>query len=763
MARTPSAQSVRRAVVPRPVLFRALRAAIVIPGVFAIGTQLLGSATIGLFASIGSVSMLLFVDFGGSIRQRAQSQAGLVIAGLFFVALGTLCSRNIWLATSVTLIVAFAVLFSGVVSSVLAGAQPAVLISFLLPVTFPAPVDLIPDRMLGWLLAGIVSGVAILLIPPHRKPEPLRSLAAEACARLGEELSARGTGSATGAAEARDDQAASDAAVAALRNTFFAAPYRPSGLSRSARAVVQIAEQVIALHAGLDRRSEHDREGERATFEAIGVALQRSGGVLASDRSDLEALRPCRTELRRARENAERAVVDAIPDALAGASGQPRSAAMIAMLDELEPAFATQDAAQIADAIVEQVQSCAEARQRSWWHQLMDRSAASSARDRIGAHVDRRSVWLRNSIRGALGFAATVFVADLLGVEHAFWVVFGTLAVLRSNAANTGQSAIRAIAGTLLGLVIGIPLVLAIGGQVSVNWMLLPIAVAFTAIASSLSFTVGQASFTVTLLLLFGVVEPVGLQIGIVRIEDVALGCAVSVLVTLLLWPRGAAARLNQALSNGFDTAAQFLSGATQFALLRGYSEAELTPPPDDDRAFAADSARRLDDAFRQFLSERGAKSIDLSELTSLVVAIASVRRLATAICDLWERDDEGAGDPQTAARSEILLSQAVVVGWYRHAAAALAQNAPAPDPPAGSGVTASRLLDAFRRDLGVPDADQALTAFKLAWTNHHIRVAAVIARDIAPAVSAAVEMGVARNAWLFPVRRRSRLRAAVA
>ena len=58
---------------------------------------------------------------------------------------------------------------------------------------------------------------------------------------------------------------------------------------------------------------------------------------------------------------------------------------------------------------------------------------------------------------------AAVAVADLISVQHGFWVVLGTLSVLRSNAASTGSTALRALAGTVIGFVIGGALLVAIG------------------------------------------------------------------------------------------------------------------------------------------------------------------------------------------------------------------------------------------------------------------------------------------------------------
>src|SRR5204862_2234906 len=94
-----------------------------------------------------------------------------------------------------------------------------------------------------------------------------------------------------------------------------------------------------------------------------------------------------------------------------------------------------------------------------------------------------RSVWLRNSIRGAVGLAIAVYVAQRAGLQHGFWVVLGTLSVLRSNALGTGWSILSALPGTAAGIVLGALLVIAIGTHEAVLWGVLPIAVLFAAYA----------------------------------------------------------------------------------------------------------------------------------------------------------------------------------------------------------------------------------------------------------------------------------------
>ena len=70
-------------------------------------------------------------------------------------------------------------------------------------------------------------------------------------------------------------------------------------------------------------------------------------------------------------------------------------------------------------------------------------------------------------------------------------------------------------------------------------------------------------------MILFNILQPAGWRVGLVRIEDVALGCAVSLVVGLLFWPRGAAAALGKALAEAYTDSARYLAGAVEFGMGR--------------------------------------------------------------------------------------------------------------------------------------------------------------------------------------------------
>src|SRR5262249_54089577 len=122
------------------------------------------------------------------------------------------------------------------------------------------------------------------------------------------------------------------------------------------------------------------------------------------------------------------------------------------LISALDPAFRTQEIGFAVSMIGRNITLTAAAERRTWLQRMLGRrprglsSPLSAAESRAAAHAEPHSVWLRNSIRAAAGLGLAVLIARLTGVQHSFWVVLGTLSVLRSNALSTGQDALRALA-----------------------------------------------------------------------------------------------------------------------------------------------------------------------------------------------------------------------------------------------------------------------------------------------------------------------------
>ena len=101
-------------------------------------------------------------------------------------------------------------------------------------------------------------------------------------------------------------------------------------------------------------------------------------------------------------------------------------------------------------------------------------SARAYSGTRLVSHLSFRSVWFRNAVRGAAGLALAVAVVEVTDVQHGFWVVLGTLSVLRSNALGTGATALRAVGGTAVGFVVGSAIMIGVADHSALLWVLLP-------------------------------------------------------------------------------------------------------------------------------------------------------------------------------------------------------------------------------------------------------------------------------------------------
>jgi uncharacterized membrane protein YccC len=730
-------------------LRRAGRTAIVMPAMFAIGDKVIGDATLATFAAFGSFAMLLLVDFTGPMRDRLEAHVALVLVGAVFICIATVAARSAWVAAVAMAAVAFVVLFAGVVSSVLASATTALLLAFILPVSLPGPFSSVSLRLAGWGLAGLVSLLAVAFLWPAPTRDPLRAPAAAAVRGLAGRLRSDVAFLLAGpdAPSPEEHQAAmkhSDEAVAALRRTFLATPYRPTGLSTPARTLVRLVDELSWLNA-IVVQATHHRPGMRVNplilrvKNSVARLLELGTQLLDGSSTDLTPIESEQAELRDALRQLEMSATGELPlhrqtvtDAADGTTTH-----VAERITSFEPSFRAQEMAYAAQQIATNIALTVAAERRSWLDRVLGRQPSgvsgvlAAAQERAFAHVDRHSVWLHNSVRGAVALGSAVLLADLSGVQHSFWVVLATLSVLRSNALSIGQNVVRGLIGTVVGFVLGAALLALIGTNSTVLWILLPFVILVAGIApAAISFAAGQAAFTVTLVILFNIIAPAGWRVGLIRVEDIGLGCLVSAVVGVLFWPRGAAAALGRALAEAYTDTAHYLVVAVEFGMQRcdgaaGARDAALAAePPTESAVRAAASSRRLDDTFRSYLAERGAKPTSLARMTSLVSGVVGLRLTADAVLDLWERDHGDDDGDRGAARAELLRSSAQLERWYDELSASFVSGAPTPEPLPHDNAADGRLIEALRRDLQSDDGSSSGTATRMIWTGDHLDAA---------------------------------------
>jgi hypothetical protein len=657
-----------------PAALRALRAVLVISSVFALTYEGLGNQQIALFAAFGGFAHLTVTSFGGSRRDKVAAHLGLAVIGSIALIIGTAVSGTEWLAVLVTIPVSFGIFFAGVAGPNTASGVSGALFGYLLPVATPGTVSMIPDRLAGWWLVSVVATAAVLLLSPPSPGDRLRAAAAgsarELAARL--EASVRDT-------PATADLEAFQQARNELTSVFARTPYRPTGLATTDQAlasVVQLLEWCTTLiadatdgHLRLDRAPLCDRE----LFAAIAVVLRQTSDLLAG-RDGTTAL-PDVGKLERRQEasvTCHRSLDPGDDDLVEVTARRAIHAATIAIAVR----------AMAGDALIAAGRAGAEtvaARRRGWYGAqpqgttLERRPAALSGAIRVMANqASLRSAWFRNSLRGSLALAVAVLVADQTGVQHGLWVVLGALSVLRTSAASTGSTALRALAGTVIGFAAGALLLAGLGTSTPVLWTALLVAIAVAAYApGALPFAVGQAAFTVVVVVLFNLLQPVGWKLGLLRVQDVAIGCAVSLVVGVLFWPRGASSVVGDDLADAFRRGAAYLTQAVDWAL-------GTRRDPPDTATVAATSEVRLDEALRGYLVEQGAKRLSKEDLWMLVVAAKQLRLTATSLASLQGLEPARHLHPSMdRARAALERDMANLAGFYQRVAALVDRPAP--------------------------------------------------------------------------------------
>jgi uncharacterized membrane protein YccC len=660
----------------KPAAFRALRATLVVPSLFAFTDKGLHNLQMATFAAFGGFATLVLASFGGTRRNKFIAHLGLGVVGTALVVIGTAVTSSTALAVVVTVPVVFFVLFAGIAGPNVASGGTAALLAYVLPAASPGKLIMIPDRLAGWWLATAAGTLAVLVLSPRPPSDRLRATAADCADGLADTLAAALTGQ-----ETESLATASVDKKRTLMTVFGSTPYRPTGLARADQALdslVEALEWSTALVVDLVREGADlptvavtDRDLLATCAQALrdtASLLRGQGAEVDLERLDeqLAASSAGVADLRGDRSCTERAVHVSFHARIVGSAvrNATANALIVAAAPGQSPAAGLRSVLRAAERVA-------------------------------GGHASVRSAWFLNSIRGALALAAAVGIADVVHVQHGFWVVLGTLSVLRTNAASTGSTALRAIVGTAAGFFIGAALILAIGNQPDALWAALPAAVLVAAYAPGTApFAVGQAAFTVTVSILYNILVPVGWKVGVLRIEDVAIGAAVSVVVGVLFWPRGASAIVADDLADSFHQGGIYLVQATAWAV-----GSRAQPPEAEARARSA--ALRLDDAIRGFLAEQGTKQVPKEHLWRLVGGTLRLRLTAQSLASL--PPPETVDDPD---RYALLQEAARLAGTCDGIAGELSRTT----------TTAAQELAALAPDRPLVEVDSYLL-----WVRHHL------------------------------------------
>ncbi|HXY94611.1 MAG TPA: FUSC family protein, partial [Acidimicrobiia bacterium] len=567
------------------------------------------------------------------------------------VALGTTLSTHPWAAAALMVVVGVAVRFTGYFGGPFSASVSPAILAYVLGATVPASTSAIPDRVGGWIVAGLLSTCVALVVLPRREHHLVCRAAARACDALAVAFDDVGGGPDPDAARAEVTEAFGD-----LRRV--AGFCRRCGPSAHDLALTFVVDELRLLMILVDRPGPFLEEGRRNLGTRAARQLRSAAAALRGGPApDVRALDTDRATVRDQTAASVAAALEAHAD-----PGRVLADLDADFLERLLLYLATSVQANVSILLTGH-RPDADVRGLAPLEapQVVGGATLRRAVELVRANAVPTSAWLRDSVRAGVALGAAVLVADLASVDHAFWVALGTLAVLRSNAFETGRSALGAALGTSVGFLVSSVFFALVGLHRPVLWLLTVLGAFLAAYLPQIAgFIAGQAAFTLFVVALFNLVLPTGWRTGLVRVQDVVIGALVSLVVAFVFWPR---------------RAADLLRSCT-VELYRALADESATTSPV--YVTVRRSERRAHAAMAQYLDERR-KSRRADAPWATMLGVAGLGRTGLRLIGEHRRELDG-----SPARDPLDASTAGLGATWRALADALERRAlPGPVPSA--------------------------------------------------------------------------------
>jgi uncharacterized membrane protein YccC len=546
---------------PGHLLFRrALRVAIVLPLAYLFTQYVLQMPAGSTYTVFGTFVLLSFADFGGPTRDRALAYIFTGIAGLVAVVLGTVAALNPFAAVICTFIVGAGLTYTGLLRGYVATATMSILLPFVIAVTAGPGLDQLPQRLIGFAVAVVVSLAAALLMWPAHYRSALRQRIADTMDASANVIRAMWPAPTSGSAPVIDlhtRQRELTEAHHRMREQYDGQMMRPGSATSRDRALLQTIDELGRLRIILrwePRTGDYTMPGDQALADCAAEAMDRSGDAIGrgGPAPQSKALDHLREQHRVELEN--------------WSAQQLSSGNSQVVRPTIDAGFHLRLTAAMAELVARHTRIAVGAPPEEhpftgWGLPSVDHELQPWRI--LRNHLTFRSPWFRNSLRAGLALALAVTVVYATGVGHGFWVVLGTLTALRLDVLGTGKTAVQAIVGTIGGFLVGTGVILLFGDKPLALWILLPVVIFMSGYApGAISLAVGQGSFTVFVIVFYGIVAGPSLETGEWRVVDVGIGLAISLVVSLMMWPRGVAGRVNESLIASVHASTAYLVAA---------------------------------------------------------------------------------------------------------------------------------------------------------------------------------------------------------
>ncbi|CAH0529637.1 YccS family putative transporter [Vibrio hippocampi] len=176
---------------------------------------------------------------------------------------------------------------------------------------------------------------------------------------------------------------------------------------------------------------------------------------------------------------------------------------------------------------------------------------------RIKTHLNKDSLLFRHATRLSLALTLGYGVIQALNLEHGYWILLTTLFVCQPNYSATRQKLYARIIGTVVGLLLGVPLLTLFPSFESQLFFIVISGVMFFALRLN---NYGYATGFITVLVLFCFHQlGDGYAVVLPRLFDTLIGCLLAVGAVYFILPDWESKRLSKTMSNAIEANRQYL------------------------------------------------------------------------------------------------------------------------------------------------------------------------------------------------------------
>ena len=164
------------------------------------------------------------------------------------------------------------------------------------------------------------------------------------------------------------------------------------------------------------------------------------------------------------------------------------------------------------------------------------RPQAAGALAALRANLSPSSLWFRYALRFSVAVGVGLAVGRFLGLDKGYWVLITIAVVVKPQLSLSTTSTVHRVAGTLLGALLGILLIIALPSAWGLIAALFVLAVIGISLAR-VNYGLAVVFITPMVLVLLNVADPGDWQVADIRVVNTLLGATIGLLATTAILP----------------------------------------------------------------------------------------------------------------------------------------------------------------------------------------------------------------------------------